>query len=145
MIKGYFESYVYYGGNAKEAMESYARIFEIDGDDVYNMTAEEVPEGGMDDMGDLEGVIHGSLNFGNSHLMVSDDKPENIIPGNQHYLSWASESLEDTKKVWQRFLDEGAEILMPLEPAFWSPAFGIVRDRFGIQWMIQNFVPNFGE
>lgn len=33
-------------------------------------------------------------------------------------------------------LSDGATIMMPLAPTFWSPAFGMLTDRFGTRWMI---------
>ncbi len=37
-------------------------------------------------------------------------------------------------------LEKGGKVEMPLGKTFWSPRFGMVRDRFGLGWMI-NLVP----
>ncbi len=36
-------------------------------------------------------------------------------------------------------LSDGGEVRMPLGPTFFSPAFGMVQDRFGVLWMIGVF------
>jgi len=33
-------------------------------------------------------------------------------------------------------LADGGRIDMPIGPTFWSPCFGMVTDRFGVQWMV---------
>ena len=37
-------------------------------------------------------------------------------------------------------LGDGGSVVMPLGPTFWSPAFGMVHDRFGVLWMV-NVMP----
>ena len=41
-----------------------------------------------------------------------------------------------TAERWFAALSEGGAVLMPLAKTFWSPCFGMVRDRFGVMWMI---------
>ena len=31
---------------------------------------------------------------------------------------------------------EGGQVAMPLAKTFWSPLFGMLTDRFGVNWMI---------
>ena len=47
-------------------------------------------------------------------------------------------SLGDVAEAERRFaaLAEGGEVQMPLGSTFWSPAFGMVVDRFGVSWMV---------
>jgi PhnB protein len=33
-------------------------------------------------------------------------------------------------------MSEGGRVVMPLEKTFWAARFGMVVDRFGIQWLI---------
>jgi uncharacterized glyoxalase superfamily protein PhnB len=33
-------------------------------------------------------------------------------------------------------LAEGGSVVMPLQPTFWSPCFGMCSDRFGVHWMV---------
>ncbi|WGF90712.1 VOC family protein [Marinivivus vitaminiproducens] len=44
--------------------------------------------------------------------------------------------VDDSEAWWQRALDAGLEVTMPLELQFWGDIFGQVRDRFGVTWSI---------
>jgi len=33
-------------------------------------------------------------------------------------------------------LSDGGQVQMPLAKTFFSPAFGMVADRFGVSWMV---------
>ena len=33
-------------------------------------------------------------------------------------------------------LSDGGQVFQPLGPTFFSPAFGMVSDRFGVSWMV---------
>jgi PhnB protein len=37
-------------------------------------------------------------------------------------------------RAWAR-LSEGGTVRLPLHEAFWGARFGILTDRFGVQWM----------
>jgi PhnB protein len=46
----------------------------------------------------------------------------------------------DAKRVFDA-LAEGGEVQQPLAETFFSPAFGMCRDRFGTPWMIMVDMP----
>jgi uncharacterized glyoxalase superfamily protein PhnB len=37
---------------------------------------------------------------------------------------------------WQRALDAGCEVKMPLEKQFWGDHYGVLRDPWGVEWSI---------
>lgn len=39
------------------------------------------------------------------------------------------------KEVFDK-LQEGGEVIMPLQETFWSPAYGQVKDKFNIEWQV---------
>jgi PhnB protein len=47
-------------------------------------------------------------------------------------------SLTDEKEAGRLFdaLAKGGEVQMPLAKTFWSPCFGMVKDPFGLPWML---------
>ena len=77
------------------------------------------------------------LAFGESTVMLADEFPE---AGVLSPLSVGGTSLvlnistDDVDSLWQRALDEGAEILHPLQDAFWGERHGQITDPFGHRW-----------
>lgn len=65
---------------------------------------------------------------------------DEFVEGNNISLSWSGENDEDVKKVWQQFVDAGSTISMPLSPTFWASLYGILKDPYGIHWMIQSYI-----
>lgn len=143
---GTIEPYINFKGNAKEAFDFYAEVFELQPPEI--MTYKDMPPQDQDEMKDMIGedqVMHGAVDFNGTLLMGSDTtdmmfEEGRLIQGNNFYLSWSSENAADVKKVFDRFVQGGATVIMPLEETFWAPLYGMVRDPFGVQWMIQNWI-----
>ncbi|MCC6744803.1 MAG: VOC family protein, partial [Acidobacteria bacterium] len=50
-------------------------------------------------------------------------------------LSLGMESADEATKVFEA-LSRGGAVKLPLMKTFWSPLFGMLTDRFGLDWMI---------
>ncbi len=46
---------------------------------------------------------------------------------------------EHAKRFYEALL-EGGQVVMPLQETFWSPAYGIVSDKYGVYWNISTEV-----
>lgn len=138
MRQGMLEPYINFDGNTLEAFNFYGEVFEAVPE---LMLFADLPIEEQEAMGHPEGVMHAALDLGNAHLMGSDTMGNIVNEGNRYYLSWASDSLADVETVWERFVEHGAKIIMPLEQTFWAEKYGILEDRFGVQWMIQKYAP----
>ncbi len=126
--------YLTFNGKCREAFEAYARIF--DGEVLFFQLYDEMP--GADQLPDatLRRVMHGQVSLQGQVLMGSDTmKPADYLrpQGFQVQTEWA-----DAELAGDAFnaLAQDGEIIMPFEETFWSHGFGIVRDRFGIMWMV---------
>ncbi|WP_280234914.1 VOC family protein [Nocardia cyriacigeorgica] len=51
------------------------------------------------------------------------------------FLSVRGESVEEVRALWEA-LSAGATVIEEFGPAQWAPAFGMLRDRFGITWIL---------
>ena len=78
--------------------------------------------------------MHASFKIGDTTLMASDGCGE-IHPFEGFSLSIASGSEEEAKRAFGA-LAEGGKVNMPLSKTFWSPCFGMVTDRYGLDWMV---------
>ena len=80
-------------------------------------------------------VMHATFRVGGSTVLASDGhctgRPN--FQGVQLALQ-----VPDVATAGRLFaaLAEGGQVKMPLGPTFWSPGFGMVTDRFGVEWMV---------
>ena len=116
-------------------MEFYAQA--LGGEVEMYMTFAEMPEeeraGIPEEMHGL--TAHISVRFGDQALMASDhpcgDPP--APAGFSVQTEWPT--IDQARAAFQR-LSEGGEVQMPFGPTSWAPGFGMVRDRYGVQWMV---------
>lgn len=55
--------------------------------------------------------------------------------GNNFHINLETESDEETERLFEQLSKDG-EIQMPLENTGWAKKFGMIKDQFGIQWMV---------
>lgn len=129
-----FAPYIGFNGNAREAMTEYAKIFGASDLQVSNFS--EAPEGqrppGTDGL-----VMHAQFTAGPGAPMMGCDIPPGFGTAGMGGSSvfHAAASAAKATEVFNA-LAKGGSITMALAPSFWSPAFGMVQDRFGTRWMI---------
>ena len=131
------ELYLTFYGYCEEALTSYREIF--DGELRYLMRWAELPEEERDpDLPPYDGqqILHASLQIGPAILMMCDDPFEPAREAARFSVNWAHPDEARVRQIWQRFVEAGASVEMPLEPSFFSSLFGSLTDRFGISWQI---------
>lgn len=126
--------YLFFGGNCKEAMEFYKTVFggelTIQKMDAYpQMPVEE----SMKNM-----VMHAVLEGGDIRLFASDSQKASAKSAKVE-LSLSGDDDLKLRKYWDDLTAEG-KITMPLEKAPWGDVFGMLTDKFGIDWMV-NIAP----
>lgn len=125
--------YIHFQGNCAEAMQAYADIF--NGTDLQLMRYADMP-GGDPRPGAEAHIMHSQLTLGDGVLMASDFPP-GVAGDPQKALSIMQVAQNvATAQTWFDRLMEGGAVIMPFGPTFFSPAFGIVKDRFGTHWII---------
>ena len=55
--------------------------------------------------------------------------------GNNFTISVTADSKEEANKLFKG-LSAGGKVTMPLGKTFWSECFGMLTDKFGINWMV---------
>ncbi|KGE78207.1 YciI family protein [Halomonas salina] len=120
-------------GSCREAMAFYAEVTggHLEAALTYGETpaAKDVPPEWHDR------IAHASLNVRGHRLMGADMPGDGDRPpqGAQLFLDY--DDVDQAAQVFQR-LAEGGQVLMPFEATFWARGFGMVSDRFGVQWMV---------
>ncbi len=126
-------AYLCFDGRCDEAIAFYRKA--VGAEVVMKSYFKDMPDSEMCVGGAEDKVMHATLKIGDSILMVSDGCGNDGPNFAGFSLSLA---LTDEGEAGRLFdaLSEGGEIQMPLAKTFWSPCFGMVKDRFGVAWMV---------
>lgn len=126
-------TYLNFRGTAREALSFYHSVF---GGDLHVMTFTDqgMPVG--DDEGDL--VMHGQLDLDGVPLVMGSDVPSHMdwTPGENTFSVSLSGDDEAKLTGWWSSLTEGSTVMQPLEKAPWGDSFGMLKDRFGVSWLV---------
>ena len=130
------QPYLFFDGRCEEAVEFYREALgaEIEMLMRFKDSPDPVPEG-MIPPGSENKVMHASLRVGGALVMASDGN----CGGQPQFQGFSlSLSVPDAAAAERMFtaLARDGQIQMPLGKTFWSPCFGMVRDRFGVAWMV---------
>ena len=127
-----FDPYLFFSGNCREAFTRYQQIF---GGELFMMPMKDAPSDDPvpPEMADV--IIHAALNVNGNLLMASDDPTGNDGPKSGVSVSYSAADPGDAKRVFDE-LSDGGEVTQALQETFFSPAFGMCVDRFGIPWMV---------
>ncbi len=142
------QPYLFFEGRCEEALDFYrdrlgARIGTV-------MRYSDAPPTGQPEMAegcaggpppDAHKIMHADFRIGDSTLMASDG----MASGKPAFAGVSLSLLvADAAEAERRFqaLAEGGQVQMPLGKTFFSPAFGMVADRFGVSWMVVAEDPN---
>jgi PhnB protein len=135
-----FRPYLTFAGTCREAFTRYREIF---GGELVLLTMADTPaEAGPPPAGvNSDAIMHAALTIGDEVLMGSDDM-SGSFDGNVNGISvaWSTADVPAASKVFDA-LAEGGQVQMPVGETFFSPAFGMCTDRFGVPWMIMADMP----
>lgn len=130
--------YLNFNGNCEEAFLFYKDVF--GGEFSYFSRFGDMPESEEYKVSEASKnqVMHVSLPIGSSILMGSDCGEEyapQFLAGNNFSVSVTANSKDETDEIFGR-LSEGGQISMPLDNTFWGDYFGMLTDKFGVNWMV---------
>ncbi|MUV03482.1 VOC family protein [Flavobacterium rakeshii] len=127
--------YLNFNGNTEEAFNFYKSVF--GGEFVTVMRFGETP--GCESMPETEknGIMHIALPLGSSLLMGTDvpKSMEQVKFGTNSSITIDAESREEADRYFNG-LAEGGKVGMPMDDMFWGAYYGMLTDKFGVQWMI---------
>jgi PhnB protein len=129
--------YINFRGNAREAMTFYQEV--LGGELRMNTFGD---YGAAQDPSEQDQIMHAQIDAPNGMTLMASDIPQRLPfqPGNTSSISLSGDAEPELKGYWDR-LSEGAEILEPLTKAQWGDSFGMLKDRFGITWLVNISAP----
>jgi PhnB protein len=131
------EPYLFFEGNCEEALTFYKDVF---GGEISLMRYEGSPLESEMPPDYKQKVMHGNFKAPTLSFMGADTAPSHHRHGGIIALSLATTDETEGRRVYAK-LAEGGTATMPLDKVFWGGLFGMVTDRFGIDWMISCDVP----
>lgn len=140
-VQPQIQPYLFFEGRTEEALEFYKRT--IGAQVEMLMRFKDAPKDGpkSNDPGcqqppnSDDKVMHCSFKVGNSVIMASDGMCSGKSQFGGFGLSLPAKDEAQVNK-WFKALGEGGQVVSPVTGTFFSPAFGMVTDKFGVMWMI---------
>lgn len=126
--------YLHFQGDCAEALAFYADVFS--GTDLRVMRYDEAPGTPPDWTGNPR-IIHGQVTIGGGTLMASDFPPG--MEGDPQQAVSVMQTMPDVasaRAAFDRLAGEGGHVIDGFKETFFSPGFGMVKDRFGTHWII---------
>jgi len=124
-----------FNGQAEEALNFYKSI--LGGEYLNFQRMNQMPGAPPMPAEEGEKILHAALAVGNSVIMGMDMPTARgtANAGNNFMVTLDTSSEDETNKAFNG-LAEGGTVTMPLGHQFWGAFFGMVTDKFGIQWML---------
>jgi len=130
------QPYLMFSGNCEEAINHYKDC--MDGEIIYTQRYGDSPMA-MEGMNDK--VMHCTLKIGDSHIMAADSMPgQPAAIGNNVHLAVGSDDVSKAESMFGK-MSEGGTVTMPMEKTFWAERFGMLTDKFGVNWMFNCDAP----
>lgn len=130
--------YINFNGNAEEAFTFYKSVFGGEFAEIVrfkDIASDEfpVPE---NEANKLMRII---LPIGNN-VLIANDVPESMGPVNEmenrSKIAVTAESKEEAERIFDG-LSVGGIVEMPMDQSPWDSYFGMLRDRYGIEWTVE--------
>jgi PhnB protein len=128
--------YLNFLGKTEEAFNFYRSVF--GGDFVALQRFKETPHGENMSAQDKEKIMHVALPIGTNLLMGTDtleSMGQTLKFGDNYAIAIDPESMEEANAIFNG-LAAGGTVMVALEKMFWGAWFGMLVDKFGVQWMV---------
>ncbi|WP_323096039.1 VOC family protein [Intrasporangium sp. YIM S08009] len=122
--------YISFKDNARQAMEFYKSVFGGD------LTLSTFGEYGQEGEGS-DGIMHAQLETPSGFTLMAADTPPQMEyrTGSSITVSLSGDDESDLKGWWDGLAD-GGTVQMPLEKQMWGDTFGMLTDKYGVDWMV---------
>lgn len=120
-------------GDARAALEFYGAVF---GGAPTAVTYAQA--GAAADPADADRIMWGQVASPEGFRVMAYDVPAGtphepgVIP---FFVSVRGDDAAAIQRYWDRLAD-GATVIAPIAPSGWAPLYGMLRDRFGVTWVL---------
>jgi PhnB protein len=131
-VQSKLNPYLSFRDNAREAMEFYKSVF---GGSLTLTTFKEFHA--SQDPGEADKVMHSMLEAENGITFMASDTPNGMEyrPGTNMSMSLSGDNEPELRGYYEK-LSAGGRVNMPLDKAPWGDTFGMLTDKFGVNWLV---------
>ncbi|TCC91005.1 VOC family protein [Pedobacter hiemivivus] len=131
--------HINFNGNAEEAFMFYKSVFGGEFTKIIRFKDISGPEFPIAEKEENK-IMHIALPIGKRNMLMANDVPEILgkVNENEHRskISISTESKDEADKLFNG-LSVGGTIEMPITDSPWGSYFGMFRDKYGIEWMVE--------
>ena len=137
--------HINFNGNAEEAFTFYKSVFGGEFSKIFRFKDLASPEFPAAE-NDAEKIIHIALPIG-GNILMGNDVPEFLGQVNENEnrskIAISAASREEADQLFHG-LSAGGTIEFPIGDSPWGSYFGMFRDKYGIEWMV-DFDPKYSD
>ena len=131
--------WINFNGNAEEAFSFYKSVFGGEFAEVIRLKDLAGPEFPVGDA-DTDKIMRIVLPIGGAYMLIGNDVPEFLGKVNENEnrskIHVRVESKEEAEKIFSG-LSQGGQVEAPMGESPWGAYFGMFRDKYGIEWVIE--------
>ena len=135
--------HINFNGNAEEAFTFYKSVFGGEFAKIMRFKDISSPEFPVTE-NDANKIMHIALPIG-KNILMANDVPESMGQTNENEnrskISISAESKEEADRLFNG-LSVGGQIEVPIGDSPWGSYFGMFRDKYGIEWIV-DFDPKY--
>ena len=127
------QTYVYGDGRSEEMLSFYKQA--VGAQITMLMKFKEAPDQSQMSPGSAEKIMHAAFKIGETDIMISDGMNKGNPKFDGFALTIQAKDPAEAEKYFKG-LTNGGEVTMPLAETFFAKSFGMLRDKFGVNWMV---------
>jgi PhnB protein len=132
--------YVSFEGRCEAALRFYGEALGARIDSMMRYHENPQPPPGLP-AGSGEKIMHAQISIGENTLLASDGLCSGQPTISGMGLTLECDSDEEAQRRFEALLPHG-QVLMPLSRTFFASSFGMVKDQFGVQWLVMGPRPS---
>lgn len=124
--------YIRFEGNAREALAFYETCFNGKTVHIMPLSSASMPCA----PGHENDVLHAEFKADGVHFYCTECGHTAMTQGNRITLNLSLTDEAEQTRIFEALSADGGVVTMPLQDMFWNARFGMLKDRFGLDWML---------
>jgi PhnB protein len=133
------QPYLFFDGRCEQALAFYGKAVGAQVQTLIRFKESPQPmQGSGAGQPDGEKIMHASMKIGESLVNLSDGECGGQPDFRGFSLVLNVKDDDDARRAFDALLQGGGEATMPLSATFFASSFGMLRDGFGVNWMVMS-------